>query len=68
MPPKKPAKKATTQKREKLFHPQSRKAEQLMRVQQRKSKLADLTKARIDKQKTQCGFYPVGPPILTNYV
>ena len=53
MPPTKPGKKATTQKKEKLFHPQSRKAEQLMRVQQRKSKLADLAKARIDKQRTQ---------------
>ena len=37
MPPTTPRKKATTQKKEKLFHPQSRKAEQLMRVQQRKS-------------------------------
>lgn len=53
MPPTKPGKKASTQKKEKLFHPQSRKAEQLMRVQQRKSKLADLAKARIDKERTQ---------------
>ncbi|KAH9839831.1 uncharacterized protein C8Q71DRAFT_744392 [Rhodofomes roseus] len=57
MTPPKPGKKATTQKREKLFHPQSRKAEQLMRVQQRKSKLADLAKARVDKQKTQADIF-----------
>ncbi|KZT65663.1 hypothetical protein DAEQUDRAFT_676490 [Daedalea quercina L-15889] len=53
----KPGKKVATQKKEKLFHPQSRKAEQLMRVQQRKSKLADLAKARLDKQKIQADIF-----------
>ncbi|KAI0792142.1 hypothetical protein C8Q75DRAFT_850255 [Abortiporus biennis] len=55
-PPKQP-KKAKSQKREKLFHPQSRKADQLARVQLRKSKLADLTKARNKKHGQQVDLY-----------
>jgi translation machinery-associated protein 16 len=40
-------------KKEKLFHPQSRKADQLVRAQHRKSKLQDLAKARSKKQEAQ---------------
>ncbi|PCH44191.1 hypothetical protein WOLCODRAFT_104736 [Wolfiporia cocos MD-104 SS10] len=57
MAPTKTGKKATAQKKEKLFHPQSRKAGQLARVQHRKSKLADLAKARLEKQRLQANIF-----------
>ncbi|KAI0704279.1 hypothetical protein BC835DRAFT_1403912 [Cytidiella melzeri] len=57
MAPPKSAKKANSQKKEKLFHPLSRKADQLVRAQHRKSKLADLAKARTDKRGTQVDIY-----------
>ncbi|KAJ3555587.1 hypothetical protein NM688_g2493 [Phlebia brevispora] len=64
--PQKAEKKAKPQKREKLFHPQSRKADQLVRAQHRKSKLEDLTKARKKKQSKQVDilsfFYDHLPP------
>ena len=41
------------QKREKLFHPQSRKAGQLVRTHIRKSKLEDLARRRSHKQASQ---------------
>ncbi|KAI8996587.1 hypothetical protein BD414DRAFT_434549, partial [Trametes punicea] len=44
-------------KKEKVFHPNSRKAGQLVRTQLRKSKLADLAKERSKKQGTQIGIY-----------
>ena len=53
MAPPKSTKKASSQKKEKLFHPQSRKADQLVRAQHRKSKLADLAKSRKEKFSTQ---------------
>lgn len=40
-------------KKEKLFHPQSRKADQLIRAQHRKSKLQDLAKSRTKKQENR---------------
>jgi translation machinery-associated protein 16 len=51
MAPPKQAKKSggKSQKKEKLFHPQSRKADQLVRAQHRKNKLADLAKSRKEK-------------------
>lgn len=55
-PPKaaaKASKKSTAQKKEKLFHPQSRKAGQLARVQHRKDKLTDLARARVGKRRSQ---------------
>ncbi|CCM02447.1 uncharacterized protein FIBRA_04546 [Fibroporia radiculosa] len=57
MAPPKSTKKTSTQKKEKLFHPQSRKAEQLARVQNRKGKLAELAKARIEKQRLQADIH-----------
>lgn len=50
-PPKATAKKAKAkgQKKEKLFHPQSRKADQLVRAQHRQSKLVNLAKSRKEK-------------------
>lgn len=45
-------------KKEKVFHPQSRKAGQLVRTQLRKSKLVDLARERHKKQGTQ------GTPII----
>jgi len=64
-PPKATMKAAKPQKREKLFHPQSRKADQLVRAQHRKSKLADLARSRIKKFGTQADlygfFYPAIP-------
>ncbi|KAI0343256.1 hypothetical protein BDW22DRAFT_1428679 [Trametopsis cervina] len=57
MAPPKPAKKAKSPKREKLFHPQSRKADQLVRAQHRKSKLADLAKSRVKKFDVQADIY-----------
>ncbi|KZT10096.1 uncharacterized protein LAESUDRAFT_645315 [Laetiporus sulphureus 93-53] len=56
-PPKEGKKKAIAQKKEKLFHPQSRKAEQLARVQHRKSKLEQVAKARSEKQRSQVDIY-----------
>jgi len=41
------------QKKEKLFHPQSRKAGQLVRTHIRKSKLGDLARKRSHKQSSQ---------------
>jgi len=41
------------QKKEKLFHPQSRKANQLVRTHIRKSKLEDLARKRSHKQSSQ---------------
>lgn len=49
MPPKTGKKTAKPQKKEKIFHPQSRKADQLVRANLRKSKLADLARARTRK-------------------
>lgn len=56
MPPKAAATKkgGKPPKKEKLFHPQSRKADQLVRAQHRKSKLQDLAKTRSKKQEVQC--------------
>ncbi|KAI0793880.1 hypothetical protein C8Q74DRAFT_1215355 [Fomes fomentarius] len=45
--------KATPTKKEKLFHPQSRKAGQLVRTQLRKSKLVEQAKERSKKQSSQ---------------
>ncbi|KAI0642171.1 hypothetical protein C8Q79DRAFT_237318 [Trametes meyenii] len=44
-------------KKEKVFHPQSRKAGQLVRTQLRKSKLVDLARERSKKQGTQVSIY-----------
>ncbi|KAI0352376.1 hypothetical protein OH77DRAFT_1506074 [Trametes cingulata] len=44
-------------KKEKVFHPQSRKAGQLVRTQLRKSKLVELAKERSKKQGTQVSIY-----------
>ncbi|KAI0629300.1 hypothetical protein C8Q77DRAFT_1220466 [Trametes polyzona] len=44
-------------KKEKVFHPQSRKAGQLVRTQLRKSKLVELTKERAKKQNLQVSIY-----------
>ncbi|KAL1941174.1 hypothetical protein VTO73DRAFT_7386 [Trametes versicolor] len=44
-------------KKEKVFHPQSRKAGQLVRTQLRKSKLVDLARERHKKQGTQVSIY-----------
>lgn len=52
-----PSKKPGNKKKEKVFHPQSRKADQLVRAQIRKSKLSDLAKARTQKQH-EIGVYP----------
>ncbi len=60
MPPPKATKKVKTQKKEKLFHPLSRKADQLIRAQHRQSKLAELTKARHKKHGEQ-GSYLYDP-------
>lgn len=46
-------KKAKSQKKEKIFHPQSRKADQLVRAQLRKGKLANLAKNRSKKHGQQ---------------
>ncbi|KAI0741947.1 hypothetical protein C8Q80DRAFT_1221771 [Daedaleopsis nitida] len=57
-PSTKNGKKATGTKKEKLFHPQSRKAGQLVRTQLRKSKLVEQSKERFKKQGSQgesCG-------------
>ena len=59
MPPKAGKKPSTkSQKKEKIFHPQSRKADQLVRARLRKGKLADLAKARSEKHGKQ------GAPVL----
>ncbi|OSD05525.1 hypothetical protein PYCCODRAFT_1443362 [Trametes coccinea BRFM310] len=53
-----PAKKAGGgKKKEKVFHPNSRKAGQLVRTQLRKSKLAEQAKERSKKQGTQVNIY-----------
>ncbi|KAI0091681.1 hypothetical protein BDY19DRAFT_885373 [Irpex rosettiformis] len=57
MAPPKATKKSGSQKKEKLFHPQSRKADQLVRAQHRKSKLVDLAKSRKEKFSTQVDIY-----------
>ncbi|KAI0766952.1 hypothetical protein BD413DRAFT_480243 [Trametes elegans] len=44
-------------KKEKVFHPNSRKAGQLVRTQHRKSKLVELAKERSQKQGTQVSIY-----------
>ncbi|KAH9893475.1 hypothetical protein C8Q73DRAFT_647922 [Cubamyces lactineus] len=44
-------------KKEKVFHPNSRKAGQLVRTQLRKSKLVELAKERSKKQGTQVSIY-----------
>ncbi|KAM5533839.1 hypothetical protein V8D89_012502 [Ganoderma adspersum] len=44
-------------KKEKVFHPQSRKAGQLVRTQLRKSKLVDQAKERNKKQGSQASVY-----------
>jgi translation machinery-associated protein 16 len=49
-PTAKPAKGSSGQKKEKVFHPQSRKAGQLVRTHIRKTKLGDLKKKRSHKQ------------------
>lgn len=53
MAPPKTGKGATKDKKEKLFHPQSRKAGQLVRTQFRKTKLSELARARSKKQGSQ---------------
>ncbi|OBZ73953.1 Translation machinery-associated protein 16 [Grifola frondosa] len=50
-------KKSTKEKKEKIFHPQSRKAGQLVRTQLRKSKLAELAKERSKKHGSQVNLY-----------
>ncbi|CAL1714655.1 unnamed protein product [Somion occarium] len=57
MAPPKPTKKPKGQKKEKVFHPLSRKADQLVRTQLRKGKLADLAKARNQKHHKQVDLY-----------
>ncbi|KAF9780995.1 hypothetical protein BJ322DRAFT_1082629 [Thelephora terrestris] len=70
-PSKKPSTKNTSsdskkQKKEKLFHPQSRKAGQLVRSHIRKSKLEDLARKRSHKRLSQVDvlgfFYSTLPP------
>ena len=53
MPPKAAPKKGGKPKKEKLFHPLSRKADQLVRAQHRKSKLQELAKERTKKQEVE---------------
>ncbi|KAH8103976.1 hypothetical protein BXZ70DRAFT_888360 [Cristinia sonorae] len=59
-------KKPKGQKKEKVFHPLSRKADQLVRTQIRKSKLAELARARTRKHGDQVNlfgfFYHAIPP------
>ena len=50
---KSPSSNSKKQKKEKLFHPQSRKAGQLVRNHIRKSKLEDLARKRSHKQASQ---------------
>ena len=52
-PPKSNKKQVKGQKKEKVFHPQSRKADQLVRAQHRKHKLEEQAKARHHKQREQ---------------
>lgn len=53
MAPPKQVKKGGKPKKEKVFHPLSRKADQLVRTQIRKSKLAEQAKARSKKHDAQ---------------
>lgn len=57
MPPKSAPKKGGKPKKEKLFHPLSRKADQLVRAQHRKSKLQEQAKERIKKQSVEVDIY-----------
>ncbi|GJE90969.1 translation machinery-associated protein 16 domain-containing protein [Phanerochaete sordida] len=57
MPPKAAPKKGGKPKKEKLFHPLSRKADQLVRAQHRKSKLQELAKERTKKQGVEADIY-----------
>ncbi|KAI0923776.1 hypothetical protein AcW1_006647 [Taiwanofungus camphoratus] len=57
MAPPKTGKGATKDKKEKLFHPQSRKAGQLVRTQFRKTKLSELARARSKKQGSQIDVF-----------
>ncbi|KAL6304574.1 hypothetical protein BKA93DRAFT_825740 [Sparassis latifolia] len=66
MSPPKTSKQATEKKKEKVFHPQSRKAGQIIRTQHRKSKLAELAKNRSKKHDHRVDiftfFYSALPP------
>ncbi|KAI0058991.1 hypothetical protein BV25DRAFT_1809785 [Artomyces pyxidatus] len=53
----KPAPKAKSGKKEKIFHPSSRKAGQLNRTQVRKAKLADQASKRTKKHASKVDFY-----------
>ena len=53
--PTKSASSGSKKQKEKLFHPQSRKANQLVRTHIRKSKLEDLARKRSHKQSSQSG-------------
>ncbi|KAG0705565.1 hypothetical protein DFH29DRAFT_799906 [Suillus ampliporus] len=52
-----PPKSTSRPKKEKVFHPDSRKASQLSRVQLRKAKLAEATSKRTKKQSAQADVY-----------
>ena len=56
-PSKSSGNKSSGAKKEKVFHPHSRKAGQLVRTQLRKSKLAEQVKERGKKQGSQGSFY-----------
>ncbi|KAH0836332.1 hypothetical protein J3R83DRAFT_7884 [Lanmaoa asiatica] len=62
-----PSKPKSTAKKEKIFHPDSRKAAQLARIHLRKSKLAEATAKRSKKQAVQADvygfFYHALPPV-----
>jgi len=65
-PSSKPAKGSSGKKKEKVFHPQSRKAGQLVRTHIRKTRLEDLAKKRSHKQSSQVDvlnfFFNALPP------
>ncbi|EAU90558.2 hypothetical protein CC1G_00942 [Coprinopsis cinerea okayama7 len=57
MPPKPAKKSSTTNKKEKIFHPSSRKAGQLARKALRKEKLQNLASKRTQKQGSTADFF-----------
>ncbi|TFK29755.1 hypothetical protein FA15DRAFT_289497 [Coprinopsis marcescibilis] len=57
MAPSKPAKKSPSGKREKIFHPSSRKAGQLVRKSHRKDKLQNLTSLRNQRHASMADIY-----------
>jgi hypothetical protein len=59
MAPSKTPKSTSRPKKEKVFHPDSRKAGQLNRVQLRKVKLADAASKRTKKHSAQGALYPM---------